>query len=82
VKRGGGRPLTNDGAYARELGIRSTRVRELGGADKLRALSPEVLALLLGPANYGSKGIHAGGLAARGMPRGVRGVVSQAERVA
>jgi hypothetical protein len=87
LKRGGGRPLTKDGAYARELGIRSTRVRELGGADKLRALSPEVRALLLGPTNYGSKGVRAGGLKARGMRSNVSKrnptiYRSQAERVA
>lgn len=47
-----GRKLSEDALYARELGIESTRygkktIRRLGGASKLRSLSPEARNLLL-----------------------------------
>jgi len=69
-----GRPRSEDAAYARELGITSRSsgrvVQRLGGAEKLRSLSPEARAVLLLPLGYGnSKAVHKGGLLARGMKR-------------
>lgn len=77
-----GRPKCSARLYAEELGIPVRRLRLLGGEARLRAMSPDALAVMLRPGPYGSKGVHKGGLPARGMYPGVRGVISQAERVA
>ena len=45
----GGRPLDTNGLYAKELGISRRRVMRYGGAAKMKALSPEALAVLMGP---------------------------------
>lgn len=85
--RNGGRHKTDDGVYAKELGIHIRKVRALGGAAKLRPLSPDVLAILLAPANIRGNGrksvqVHSGGMAARGMYTRVRGVDSQQQETA
>lgn len=69
-----GRTLSEDAVYALELGFTSKFakriVQRLGGAQKLRALSPEARNTLLSPLGYGNSiGIHKGGLRARGMKR-------------
>ena len=64
--------------YARELGITKRRLYLLGGYEKLRALSEDARRVLLKPAIYGnSRAVSHGGLAARGMLRGVPGIKSQ-----
>ena len=45
-----GRPLSEDKAYALEMGVDRRLVKSLGGAEKLKKLAPEVRALLLKPA--------------------------------
>jgi hypothetical protein len=76
-KTGPKRPRSEDGLYAREMGVTKRRVQLLGGAAKLRRLSPEVIGVLLAPHKRGdSRVVHQGGLKARGYVTGVRGVES------
>jgi len=68
------RPASEETIYARELGITGSSpyrtIRRLGGAEKLRALSPECRRILLAPMGHGdSLELHKGGLRARGMRR-------------
>lgn len=53
------RPALENTIYARELGFTGNKcgmiVKRLGGAQKLRALSPECRAILLAPLGKGSK---------------------------
>ena len=78
-----GRKVSSAGLYAAELGIPVRRLTRLGGEKRLRAMSPDALAVLLKRGPYGySTTVHDGGLAARGYKKLVRGVWSQAERVA
>lgn len=44
-----GRPLSEDKAYAEDMGIGYRLVLRLGGAAKLKALAPEARRLLLRP---------------------------------
>jgi hypothetical protein len=79
----GGRPKCSARLYAEELGISFRRLRVLGGEARLRAMSPDALAVMLGPGPIGgSQTYRIRGLAGRGYISGVPGVVSQAERVA
>lgn len=52
------RPLSEDTVYARSLGITGRRsgqvIGRLGGAERLRSLSPEARATLLSPLGYGN----------------------------
>ena len=76
-----GRPLCDDAAYARQHGLTKRQVRRLGGAEKLRSLTPDALAVLLKPLGVPGKTarqLHSGGLAARGLLRGRRGIDTQA----
>jgi hypothetical protein len=83
LKRGGGRPRSTALVYAIELGIPHKRLLMLGGEARLRAMSDDARAILLKPGPQGnSRTVHKGGLAGRGYKKFVRGVVSQAERVA
>lgn len=71
--------MTSEGAYARELGIKLRKLRSLGGEVKLRSLTPEALAILLAPQNYGSsRTVGDGGMKARGMFTRIPGRLSQA----
>lgn len=76
-----GRPMTEDGKVARVLGLpRAEDVRRLGGAEKLKHMSPNALAILLGPHVRGnSQTARKGELAARGLFMGKRGVDTQRE---
>ena len=68
-----GRTLSEDAAYARELGVSKHVVRGHGGATRLRALDPDTRNLLLKPAKTGlNSELHKGGLAARGMGQRAR----------
>lgn len=42
-----GRPLSEDGAYARATGIARKTIIRVGGARKLKAMDPEAAALIL-----------------------------------
>jgi hypothetical protein len=62
----------------RELGIKSRRVQLLGGPMKLRPLSPEVVAILVGHFRYVASGtVSRSGLKARGFFAGVKSVEFQ-----
>ena len=64
----GGRPPHPDNAYAAELGVSVRHLRRIGGAAAVRAMHPEIRALMLKPFRYGnSRTVHRGGLRARGM---------------
>jgi|GEM_PF-7129636 len=67
---GAGAPLSTDPntIYARELGVRTRTVLALGGHEKLRALAPEVRALMLKPfCSATRRPRYRGGMAALGM---------------
>lgn len=64
-------------AYARELGITRRALKRHGGAAKLRSLSPEVRAVLLGKHIYGSVAVRKGGLERRGYWPRTPGIVTQ-----
>ena len=71
---GAGRKLCDDSMYALELGFPIPAgkkiVKRLGGADRLRSLSPEIRALLMTPwKNEKGKELTKGGLSARGFKR-------------
>jgi hypothetical protein len=77
------RTLSPDTIYASEIGVSRKRIRMLGGSEKLRGLSPEARAVLLGPHKTGlSRTVHAGGITARGFVSRVRGIDSQKAKVA
>ena len=68
------RKQSEDTLYAKELGFTGKQayrtIHSLGGASKMRSLSPEARAVLLAPLGMGnSQELHKGGLAARGMRR-------------
>ena len=67
----GGRPVGANTLFAREHGITRQKVWRLGGAARLRAMTPEVRAFILGDKGPGKSGkeLRRGGLAARGMSR-------------
>lgn len=44
----GGRPISDDALFGRKLGITRRTVRRLGGAEKMKSLSAEALAVLMG----------------------------------
>lgn len=80
----GGRPRTEDGLYARELGLMhrhgARAVRLMGGAKHLRSLDPDARAVLVAPFRYGkSSTVSDGGLKARGLLPRRRGVDTQAQ---
>lgn len=56
------RNLTEDGRYAREIGLSLThgqrKIKNLGGASKLLSLSPEVRNLLLRPKKKDGEGAN------------------------
>jgi hypothetical protein len=75
----GGRPTSEDTLYARSLGMTGSRAGEvihrLGGAQKLRALSPEARNILLSPLGDGSRRkVSKGGMKALGMKSRVKGI--------
>lgn len=66
------------GLYAAELGIPVRRLAKLGGEARLRAMSEEARATLLGQVRDGnSQTYRTGGLAARGYRPFLPGKISQ-----